>query len=182
MSLFSPRKCYMGCVFLQIRMSYYAPFPAFYPYPVDYYPLYGPVQMGPNSQMFYAPAPGTRPKRWPEFPAAQARIQQPEGVQRFRNFWRFQQKSFEVEKFQSNGKKKVYDSLFGNWGQALFRPAKNWERACLAIVLCPGLRKCVYWFKVPGPHLQICIHTITFKYLSHLSEEIFQQANRRTII
>ena len=33
-----------------------------------------------------------------------------------------------------------------------------------------------------GHILQICIHTITFKYLSHLSEEIFQQANRRTII
>lgn len=61
MSLFLPRKCYMGCVFLQIRMSYYAPFPAFYPYPVDYYPLYGPDQMDPNSQMFYAPPPGPVP-------------------------------------------------------------------------------------------------------------------------
>ena len=40
------------------RMSYYAPFPAFYPYPVDYYPMYGPEQMDPNSQMFYAPPPG----------------------------------------------------------------------------------------------------------------------------
>ena len=158
------------------------PLPRILPLPRRLLPLVRAWPDGPQQPDVLRAAPGTRPKRWPEFPAAQARIQQPEGVQRFRNFWRFLQKSFEVEKFQSNGKKKVYDSLFGNWGQALFRPAKNWERAFLAIVLCPGLRNCIYWFKVPGPHLQICIHTITFKYLSHLSEEIFQQANRRTII
>ena len=42
-------------------MSYYAPFPAFYPYPVDYYPMYGPDQMDPSNQMFYAPPPGPMP-------------------------------------------------------------------------------------------------------------------------
>ena len=43
-------------------MSYYAPFPGFYAYPpVDYYAMYGPEQMDPNGQMYYAPPPGPIP-------------------------------------------------------------------------------------------------------------------------
>ena len=106
MSLFLPRKCYMGCVFFTDQDVVLCPLPRILPLPRRLLPLVRAWPDGPQQPDVLRAAPGTRPKRWPEFPAAQARIQQPEGVQRFRNFWRFQQKSFEVEKFQSNGKKK----------------------------------------------------------------------------
>ena len=47
----------------EVRMSYYAPYPGFYAYPMgypgqEYYAMYPPDQMDPNDQMFYPPNPG----------------------------------------------------------------------------------------------------------------------------
>ena len=181
MSLFLPRKCYMGCVFYRSGCRTMPPSPHSTPTPSITTPCTGLTRWTPTARC------STRRPRDPSQTVAWISGSTSQDTttgrsQTIPEFLTLPAEKFRGREISIEWQEKVYDSLFGNWGQALFRPAKNWERACLAIVLCPGLRKCIYWFKVPGPHLQICIHTITFKYLSHLSEEIFQQANRRTII